>query len=288
MEQRQGVISGLMKRVLLRPFIKTPRLQSLWSMLHTLAIFGMNYGGGGLIDFSGEKWVLSEVIARACQDLPMPIVFDVGANVGDYSLLVRQHIPSALVYAFEPAPVVYAQLTESLIATGSSMIRPHQLAFSDSEKEVELYSYAIAGKEISVLASIDRRQPTQILQLDVSTTERIQTSTIDSFRAANGIGRIDFLKLDVEGHELAILRGAAASIASGAISMIQFEFGPSNIYSRTYFYDFWSLLSGSYDIYRIIPKGIVPVQYYGEHREVFLTTNYLAILRKPNKSDPEE
>ena len=43
MEQRQGFISGLMKRVILRPFVKTPRLQSLWSMLHTLAIFGMNY-----------------------------------------------------------------------------------------------------------------------------------------------------------------------------------------------------------------------------------------------------
>jgi FkbM family methyltransferase len=281
MEQRQGVISGLMKRVLLRPFMKTPRLQSLWSMLHTLAIFGMNYGGGGLIDFSGEKWALSEVIARACQDLPMPIVFDVGANVGDYSLLVRQYIPSALVYAFEPAPFVYSQLIENLVPTGDPMIRAHNIGFSDSDKEVELYSYAIEGTEISVLSSIDRRLPTQVNQVDVSSTERIRTETIDGFCDRNGINRIDLLKLDVEGHELAILRGASHALASGSISMIQFEFGPSNIYSRTYFYDFWSLLSASYDIYRIIPKGIVPIQYYGEHREVFLTTNYLAILRKP-------
>jgi len=61
--------------------------------------------------------------------------------------------------------------------------------------------------------------------------------------------------------------------------MIQFEFGPANIYSRTYFYDFWTLLAAEFDIYRVIPKGIVPIGYYGEHREIFLTTNYLAVRR---------
>jgi hypothetical protein len=93
------------------------------------------------------------------------------------------------------------------------------------------------------------------------------------------VGRIDFLKLDVEGHELSILRGASRLLAEGRVSMLQFEFGPANIYSRTYFYDFWSLLSGSFDLYRIIPRGIVPVRFYGEHHEVFLTTNYLAVRR---------
>ena len=46
----------------------------------------------------------------------------------------------------------------------------------------------------------------------------------------------------------------------GAISMIQFEFGPANIYSRTYFYN--------------------PITYYGEHLEVFLTTNYFAARKQ--------
>ncbi len=64
------------------------------------------------------------------------------------------------------------------------------------------------------------------------------------------------------------------------VTMLQFEFGPANIYSRTFFYDFWSLLSGQYDIYRIVPVGIVPIRYYGEHLEIFLTTNYLAVQRR--------
>src|SRR5687768_4563829 len=86
MEQTQGLLTGLLKKILFRPFTKGARLQPLWSRLHTLAIFGMNYGGGGLIESSGEEWVLSEVVATACHNVAEPVVFDVGANVGDYSL----------------------------------------------------------------------------------------------------------------------------------------------------------------------------------------------------------
>jgi FkbM family methyltransferase len=279
MEQKQGYISGLIKKLLLRQFVRGPRLQRLWSRLNTLAIFGMNYGGGGSIDSSGEEWVLAQVVATACAGVATPVVFDVGANVGDYALLVRRHVPSALIYAFEPSEPVYKELAENLSARGDMNARPYNIGFSDAEKEVELYSYSIEGTEISLLASLDLRLPTQVREVEVSSTKRIQTKTIDGFCADNAINRIDFLKLDVEGHELAILRGSSKMLAAQAISMIQFEFGPANIYSRTYFYNFWSLLSEAYNIYRIIPQGIVPISYYGEHREVFLTTNYLAVLR---------
>jgi FkbM family methyltransferase len=283
MKQRQGYVTGLLKRVFLRQFIKGAGFQTLWSRLHTIAIYGMNYGGGGFIHSSGEEWVLSEIVAKACGDIPNPVIFDVGANIGDYSFLVRQHIPKATIYAFEPSVSCYGKLTENLKERSDPGIQPINIGFSDVEKTVELYSYAVDGRECSMLSSIDKRLPTQVLQVDVSSSERIQTSTIDIFRKSQGIERIDFLKLDVEGHEIAILKGAERAIASGAISLIQFEFGPQNIYSRTYFYDFWSLLSSSYDLFRIIPKGIVPIEYYGEHREVFLNTNYLAVLRKPKK-----
>ena len=72
-------------------------------------------------------------------------------------------------------------------------------------------------------------------------------------------------------------------LARGGISMIQFEFGPANIYSRTYFYNFWSLLSDSYDLFRIVPGGVVPITHYGEQLEVFLTTNYFAMRKGTNE-----
>ena len=279
MQPSQGAFTGLLKKIFFRESIKHARYQNLWSRLHTIAIFGMNYGGGGLIETSGERWVLSQVVAKACG--PSAVVFDVGANVGDYSLCVRAFLPQARIYAFEPAQSVYLQLTESITTAGADdQIKPFNFGFSDSERTVEFYSYAVEGNEASVLSSIDQRLPTQVLDVQTQGSEKIQVRTIDDFCAAEGIEHIDFLKLDVEGHELAVLHGARRMLTSGSVSMIQFEFGPANIYSRTYFYDFWSLLSGAYAIYRIVPKGLAPLNYYGEHREIFLTTNYLAIKKQ--------
>jgi FkbM family methyltransferase len=279
MEQSQGPLGGLLKKILFREGTKRPRLQPVWSRLHTLSVFAMNYGGGGLVETSGEEWVLEHVVAPACARVEAPVVFDVGANVGDYARLAHRHLPRAAIYSFEPSRAVYEQLARNVAGEGG--VRPFNLGLSDEAKSVELYSYTVEGEEQSLISSIDRRLPTQVVRVEVSATERVEVRTLDDFCAEQGVARIDFLKLDVEGHELAVLRGARRMLEAGAVSMIQFEFGPANIYSRTFFYDFWMLLSGAYDIHRIVPKGLAPIAYYGEHREIFLTTNYLAVRRAP-------
>ena len=217
--------------------------------------------------------------------MAVPLIFDVGANVGDYSLYLRSCLPTARVYVFEPAQSVYQQLAANITAAcADGQINTYNFGFSDSARTVEFYSYTVEGNDASVLSSIDRRLPTQVLDVRTNSSEDIQVRIIDGFCEAEGIDRVDFLKLDVEGHELSVLRGAQRMLAAGLISMIQFEFGPANIYSRTYFYDFWALLSGMYDIYRIVPKGIAPIYYYGEHLEIFLTTNYLALKKRGAES----
>ena len=238
----------------------------------------MNYGGGALIETSGEAWVLSEMVRPACAALATPVVFDVGANVGDYSAMVHSFIPSARIYAFEPAASVYQQLAQKLSAIDKA--KAFNFGFSDEEKTIDLHSYTVEGQAVSLISSIDRRLPTQVLKVEVVDTERIKVRTLDGFCAEEGIEHIDFLKLDVEGHEVAVLRGAQSMLDRGSISMIQFEFGPANIYSRTYFYNFWSMLSDKYDLFRIVPGGVAPITHYGEHLEVFLTTNYFAMRKQ--------
>lgn len=238
----------------------------------------MNYGGGSLIETSGEMWTLSNVIAPICREANPPIVFDVGANIGDYSLSVNHLLPDATIFAFEPAASVFQALQHSIAANRlANNIRPFQLGFSDSERTVVLHSYTADGFAASVLGSIDLRLPTQVVDVELASTEQINVTTIDAFCEAHDIRHIHLLKLDVEGHEVSILQGSRRMIEQDAISLIQFEFGPANIYSKTYFYDFWTILSDRYAIFRIIPNGLVPVSYYGEHREIFLTTNYLAV-----------
>jgi FkbM family methyltransferase len=277
-------LTGLLKKVLFRDSIKHPRAQRAWSQLHTISIFGMNYGGGAFIETSGETWVLTHAASHELRDIKTPVVFDVGANTGHYALLVKQLIPNAIVYAFEPSKTTFQELTRNVGQLAeANPIKPYNIGFSDSARIIELYSYTVEGHEESQLSSIDLRQPTQVLDVQTKSSEQIEVRTLDDFCAAEGITRIDFLKLDVEGHEVSVLRGARQLLESGAVSIIQFEFGPANIYSRTFFYDFWSLLSPLYDLFRIIPTGIVPLTYYGEHREIFLTTNYLALKKGLSK-----
>ncbi|HEX5707058.1 MAG TPA: FkbM family methyltransferase [Pyrinomonadaceae bacterium] len=278
MEQAQGVAMGLLKKILFRPLTKSAGLQRLWGRLHTLAIFGMNYGGGGLIESSGEEWVLAHVVREACVTEDSPVVFDVGANVGHYTQLVLRHVPHARVYAVEPSRVAYDELRRNV--GGDERVKTFRLGLSDTDRTVALHSYTADGQETTLLSSIDPRLPTQVVRVETSAVEEIEVQTLDHLCESEHVERIDFLKLDVEGHEPAILRGARRMLEEGRVSLIQFEFGPANIYSRTYFYDFWTLLSARYDIFRIIPKGIVRVPSYGEHHEVFLTTNYLAVLRR--------
>ena len=65
--------------------------------------------------------------------------------------------------------------------------------------------------------------------------------------------------------------------------VIQFEFGGSNIDTRTFFQDFWYFFKDrNFSIYRITPNGILPIREYTEHDEFFSTTNYIAVNRKYN------
>jgi hypothetical protein len=105
----------------------------------------------------------------------------------------------------------------------------------------------------------------------------VAVRTFDAFAPDAGIEKVDLLKLDVEGHELAVLAGAINSLDRGVIRAIQFEFGGANIDSRTYFQDFWYLLRRSFRIYRILPTGLYEISRYSEHLEQFITTNYLAM-----------
>lgn len=89
--------------------------------------------------------------------------------------------------------------------------------------------------------------------------------------------------MDIEDHELFALRGAQRSLAAGKIGALAFEFGCGNINSRTFFRDYWELLTAAnFAIYRIRPHGqTIPVLEYFEDAEYFQgATNFVAELKK--------
>ena len=112
--------------------------------------------------------------------------------------------------------------------------------------------------------------------------EAVSVVTIDEFVSERGLTRVDFMKIDVEGHDLDVLKGSEKSLRSGLIRALSFEMGGANVDTRTFFRDFWDLLSAcGFDLWRVSPTfGLIPVTRYMERDEVLVTTNYMA-TRKP-------
>ena len=75
------------------------------------------------------------------------------------------------------------------------------------------------------------------------------------------------------------LQGAIELINNKKIDYIQFEFGGTNIDSKTYFRDFYYLLNSNYKIYRILKDGLFEISTYKETYEIFSAINYLAIKK---------
>lgn len=230
-----------------------------------MALSGLNIGTGSDVLKSGEAWVINYLKNHLSKDA---VLFDVGANVGDYSIALRRCFPFANIFAFEPSSINFQNLDISL--TDKNVIT-FNIGFGESEGNFALYS----NQRYSGISSLFNRQLTH-LDIEMQSFEEVEIKSIDKFCMEQAISNIHLLKLDTEGSEFSILKGAKKMIESDKIQYIQFEFGGCNIDSRTYFKDFFYLLSPKYRLFRILQDGLQPIENYSEDLEVFLTTNFLA------------
>ena len=197
---------------------------------------------------------------------------DVGANLGNWSADLLDEISTAEVIVFEPSKEAYQYLQKRFV--GKTSIQCANVALGKENTTATLF----ADKSASGLGSLTKRRVGHF-GIDFSYRENVQLFTLDTWLETYGNGRQpNILKMDVEGHELDVLKGATKALQD--ISIIQFEFGGSNIDTRTYFQDFWYFfLEQGFDLYRLGPRDPLLIKSYSENDETFRPTNYIAVRK---------
>jgi FkbM family methyltransferase len=143
--------------------------------------------------------------------------FDVGANVGDTALAAFQRFPDVHICSFEPHPSTFGKLQQR-VGTGRKFLGEN-LALGVAVGTVDMFEY-----DMSLLNSLASDAPFAVRFGLEGRRMEVSCTTLSSYCREKGIDRIDVLKIDTEGHDLAVLQGAAEMLAKGAIRFVYVEF----------------------------------------------------------------
>ncbi len=145
------------------------------------------------------------------------IFFDVGANTGQTSSAALVNFPGATIFAFEPHKPIFLALKNNV---WDPRVRPFNLALSDKRGEARFFEYDTHGLSNSMVEdsqyAVYTKHPPKTLS--------VECETLDGICKTLGIDQIDVLKVDTEGHDLAVLRGAERMLAERRIRFVYIEF----------------------------------------------------------------
>jgi FkbM family methyltransferase len=213
---------------------------------------------------NGEFWTL-----RALATGDVRCIFDVGANEGDWVSGAAPLFPQAIVHCFEIVPDTARELVERTRPLGNR-VHVNAVGLSDAKDTLDVRVYPDFSEGASAAGYEHAGVPSQTLQCEVITG--------DAYCDEHGIEHIDLLKIDTEGLDLRVLHGFDRMLASGAVDVVQFEYGFANISSRALLADFYSFLGEhEFAVGKIWPREVEFRDYDPRTDEDFAGPNYLAV-----------
>jgi len=216
-------------------------------------------------EYNGELFLLNKLN----QSNNLNCIFDVGANIGNYSLLAREINKQCLIFAFEPVPKTYIDLKENVL-----------------NKDIKTFNIGLGSdtREEMMLVSKDSKLSTLLLEnSNLSTKDNPQYVSVkiisgDEFlKNNNELNQISLLKIDTEGYESEVLKGFRRIMPK--VNIVQFEYGKANLFSKYFLKDYFNDYSDDYYIGKLYPNGVEFFEKYKWDLDDLIGPNYVMVKR---------
>ncbi|MEM8793493.1 MAG: FkbM family methyltransferase [Pseudomonadota bacterium] len=203
------------------------------------------------------------------------VAIDVGANRGFWSHQFLSYFGrrTKRIELLEPLPgniEDFKHLKKSgFFDPFSDRLTLHPLAASDKAGQITLNTDGEKSGLASANYEIARFHAFRF-KLDKKISAK--SIPIDEFMQQNGLTTVHCMKIDTEGHEMSVLKGAQAALKSQSIQAIAFEFGPNSLFSGARFFDFYNLFDGfGYRLnrYHMGARKLIPVETYSTSEETY-------------------
>lgn len=216
--------------------------------------------GGTAHEMNGEMRILAHVVKRLGSSFT---VLDVGANVGKWASSALRLDNRVYVYSFEIVPEFYEKLSK---IDFNGRFKSYNIGLSDSDSTIQIY---VSGWGAGIHK--EGNQNKKFYQIKGELTHA------DVFVLNNINEKIDFIKIDVDGMELKVLKGLSSTLERDR-PMVQFEHSEYNYKEGDIFNVFFHFFKvRNYKLYIVSKSSTYRIDKYMKFYELFMNKNILAV-----------
>ena len=249
------------------------KMQFLNDIFLSLTLNAKGYKNYGSFKETGEE----KFIKKISDDLFFCI--DIGANIGKYTELLLKET-AAKVVAFEPLPDAYLDL-KKIELKNLDRLKVFNQAIGEKNEFLEL-NYASSKSEKASFS--DHLEKLSFYDFDNNKKIKMKILTLDTFIEENlddfNQTEIDLIKIDTEGFELEVIKGATKTIKKMSPKYIQLEFNWHQLFKKQNMYSFSEFLK-NYELFQILPYGndLIKVNVTRPETNIYHLSNFVYIRK---------